>query len=267
MRISTTLFITISIFLLVSCQKDQSETSQNKAHTSTPTSQTETDQHTIALPKNNSQANRVYGKVTEILNATGYTYIQIDDGKTLTWAAGPTTPINKGDMIAFDTGMPMRDFHSKSMNRDFDVLYFVDRFIDDKVKSKATTETGHDSIQQQSQPHGKIAQQHATEAVKGIKKIKGGYTIAEILINKQSLKDKTTLVRGKVTKFTGGILGKNWLHIRDSSTLDDLTVTTNSTVKIGDIIVAEGKLGLDKDFSYGYVYPVILEDAKISHDN
>ena len=263
MKISTTLFITISIFLLASCQKDQSETSQNKAHTPTPTSQNETDHRQITQPKQNSQASRVYGKVTEILNTTGYTYIQVDDGKTLTWAAGPTTPVSKGDMIAFDTGMAMRDFHSKSMNRDFDVLYFVDRFIDDKVASKASTKTGHDAMQQQSQPHGQVAQQQSTEAIKGIEKIKGGNTIAEIFTNKQSLKDKITLVRGKVTKFTGGVLGKNWLHIRDSSTLDDLTVTTSSTVKVGDIIVAEGKLGLDKDFSYGYVYPVILEDAKI----
>ena len=57
-----------------------------------------------------------------------------------------------------------------------------------------------------------------------------------------------------------------WLHIVDSSTLDDLTVTTDSNAAIGDVIVVEGKLGINKDFGYGYVYPVILEDAKITNE-
>jgi len=70
-------------------------------------------------------------------------------------------------------------------------------------------------------------------------------------------------VRGKVTKFTANVMGKNWLHIRDSSTLQDLTVTTKDTAVIDDVIIVEGKLELNKDFSYGYVYPVILLDAKI----
>jgi hypothetical protein len=59
-------------------------------------------------------------------------------------------------------------------------------------------------------------------------------------------------------------MGKNWLHIRDSSTLDDLTVITKSTVVIDDVVIVEGKLELNKDYGYGYVYPVILEDAKIT---
>ena len=70
-------------------------------------------------------------------------------------------------------------------------------------------------------------------------------------------------MRGKVTKFTANVMGKNWLHIRDSSTLKDLTVTTKDTVAIDDVMIVEGKLELNKDFSYGYVYPVILLDAKI----
>ena len=58
-------------------------------------------------------------------------------------------------------------------------------------------------------------------------------------------------------------MGKNWIHIRDSSTQDDLSITTDSTVAINDIVVLEGKLELDKNYGYGYVYPLIMEGAKI----
>ena len=73
-------------------------------------------------------------------------------------------------------------------------------------------------------------------------------------------------MRGQVTKFTANVMDKNSLHIRDSSTLDDLTITTDSTAAIDAVVVIEGKLALDKDFGYGYVYPLIVEDASVTKE-
>ena len=201
----------------------------------------------------------ITGKVTEIIAASGYTYAEVDTGKNKVWAAGPVTPIKVGDMIAFSSEMPMENFHSKSMQRDFSTIYFVNNFITDKstLAGKATATTS---------PHGQIKQQQDVKAINGINKVEGGYTIAETYSQKADLNGKTILVRGLVTKFTSNVMGKNWLHIRDSSTMDDLTITTQSTAAIDDVVVIEGKLGLDKDFSYGYVYPLIVEDAKITKE-
>jgi hypothetical protein len=33
---------------------------------------------------------------------------------------------------------------------------------------------------------------------------------------------------------------------------------------MGDTILADGKLVLDKDFGYGYVYEVLLEDSTVT---
>ena len=68
-------------------------------------------------------------------------------------------------------------------------------------------------------------------------------------------------MRGQVTKYNASVMGKNWLHIRDSSTLDDLTITTSHTSAIDAVVVVEGKLTLDKDFGYGYSYEILLENA------
>jgi hypothetical protein len=82
------------------------------------------------------------------------------------------------------------------------------------------------------------------------------------------LKDKTVLVRGKVVKFTGGVMGKNWIHLRDGSgsaadNSNDLLVTTKDQAKIGDIVVAKGVVRIDKDFGMGYSYKVLVEDATL----
>lgn len=203
--------------------------------------------------------NKIYGKVTDIIDAAGYTYAEVDTGKEKVWAATSTTPLKIGDMITFTTEMPMKNFHSNSMNRDFALVYFVSRFITDKESLTETTTA-------MASPHGKIKPAPVVKAVEGIDKVEGGNTIAEVYTDKQKLNGKVIRVRGQVTKFTANVMNKNWLHIRDSSTLNDLTITTDSTAAIDAVVVIEGKLALDRDFGYGYVYPLIVEDARVTKE-
>jgi len=212
-----------------------------------------------AYAEQNTTPNIIHGKVTDIIETSGYTYAEVDTGKKKVWAAGPNTPLKIGDMIGFSTRMPMKNFHSKSMKRDFPIIYFVDGYITDKESSASKAE-GMTSMQSQ------IKQKQVATPVKGIHKVKDGHTIAEVHAQKQKLSGKTIRLRGKVTRFTPQIMGKNWLHIKDSSTADDLTVTTHSTVAVDDIVIIEGKLTLDKDYNYGYFYPVLLEDAKVTKE-
>jgi hypothetical protein len=76
-------------------------------------------------------------------------------------------------------------------------------------------------------------------------------------------------VRGTVVKFLPQILGKNWVHLRDGSGSatgkdEDLTVTTQDTAAVGEVVTATGTVFTDRDFGSGYTYPVILEEAKLS---
>lgn len=219
-----------------------------------------------AFPKNTPEqpqqpgSDRIYGKVTDIVDVSGYTYAEVSDGENKIWAAGPVTPLKVGDMIAFTTDMPMENYHSKTLERDFAVIYFVEQFITDKVEpADELTATASAT----ASPHEQIKQGQAGKTVSGINKAEGGNTIAEIYSQKLELKGKTIRVRGQVTKVTKQVMGKNWLHIMDSSTQDDLTVTTQDTAEIDEVVIIEGKLQLDKDYSYGYVYPVIVEDANL----
>ena len=82
------------------------------------------------------------------------------------------------------------------------------------------------------------------------------------------MKDKPAAVRGKVVKFNGGIMGKNWIHLRDGSGAaadgsNDLLVTTADQAAVGDTITAEGLVRTDKNFGSGYAYKVLIEDAKL----
>ncbi len=198
------------------------------------------------------------GVVAETFDGGGYTYVRVDAGEQQLWAAGPTTAIAVGDTVTFSTMIPMKDFHSKAMNRDFPVLYFVDGF-----STLGSAGGSSAPAVAQSNPHAPAAAA-ADVPVEMIEKVEGGYTIAEALAQKAELAGKPIKVRGKVTKYTPGIMGKTWIHIVDGSGSEDLIVTTKDSTAMGAVIVAEGALSLDRDFGMGYFYKVLMEDAKLT---
>lgn len=92
----------------------------------------------------------------------------------------------------------------------------------------------------------------------------GCIKISELYKNKQTHSGNTIEVKGIVTKFNPEIMDINWVHLQDGSEyndLFDLTITTESIVNVGDTVTFKGKITLDKDFGYGYFYPVLMEEA------
>lgn len=69
------------------------------------------------------------GKVTDVKDAGGYTYVEVTyKGKTR-WLAAPQTAVTKGAVVRYGTGSVMHDFFSKTMNRNFPEIIFLDRVV------------------------------------------------------------------------------------------------------------------------------------------
>lgn len=210
----------------------------------------------------------ISGKVVETINAASYTYVQVDTGKEKVWAAAPQFPVKVGDQVAAADSMPMKNYHSKTLKRDFDVVYFCSGFTVNGKSPQASAGAGMDQLPAGHPPIGGMAGHGQASApdlnLKGIKK--ADKTVEEVYASKAKLKGQSTAVRGKVVKFNANIMGKNWVHIQDGSGAvgnNDLLVTTSSNVKVGDTVVVTGKVAVDKDFGANYKYAVMIEDAKI----
>lgn len=103
----------------------------------------------------------------------------------------------------------------------------------------------------------------------GIAKAEGGKTVLEVFTEKAALANQKVVVRGKVVKTNAGIMGKDWVHVRDGSGEEgsnDLTVTMTAQPmpNVGDTVLVTGTVVLDKDFGMGYQYPVLVEDATVT---
>lgn len=192
------------------------------------------------------------GKVLEKMNASNYTYLLLEENGAQYWAAVPQMQIEKGETVQFSKSMEMKNFHSESLNRTFESILFV-----------SDVQKNGETAQPTMAPHPQVI---AKQEKVAIEPLKGGMTVAEILLQKESLAGKNVSIRGKVTKFNPGIMGRNWIHLQDGTSTAgnyDLMVTSNDMVQVGDIIVVNGKIAVNRDFGNGYSYPVMLEEAKV----
>ncbi len=188
------------------------------------------------------------GTVQEVLHAGGYTYARIQKGGEEVWVAGPETTLGKGERLAFLRGVPLEDFHCKSLGRTFRRIYFVSRFR---------------RVGRKGDPGGK-GEGGKTPERKGKPGADRVYTVALLWKEKNRLSGKTVRVRGIVTKVNAGIMGKNWIHLADRGAAagePDLVFTTKDRVKEGEKVLVRGMVGLNRDFGYGYRYELILEDG------
>lgn len=67
------------------------------------------------------------GKVIEVIDTSMYTYLQVKTDNGPVWLAASKTSIAKGANISYPNGAVMSNFFSKSLNRTFEKIIFLDK--------------------------------------------------------------------------------------------------------------------------------------------
>jgi hypothetical protein len=193
--------------------------------------------------------------VDEVIQAGGYTYLNVSENSKKTWLAVPGMNVSKGDKLSYSDGLEMKDFHSKELNRTFPSILFLESVNNETKKAEGAG----------VKIAGKMGEVKTEKIEVIIQPEEGSISIAKLLETKSDYSGKTLKVRGKIAKINSAIMGKNWIHIQDGTEFKgayDLTITTDSQLTVGDTVTFEGKITLKKDFGYGYIYEVIMEDGK-----
>jgi hypothetical protein len=212
----------------------------------------------------------VSGTVLETMDAGAYTYVRLKTANGETWAAVNRAALARGAEITVGNAMWMENFESKTLNRKFDRILFG--MIGsapslDAMAAAAELPAGHpetSSAAASASQVGDILGDAKVDKATG----KDARTVAEIWAQRKELSGREVVIRARVVKFNPEIMGKNWIHLRDGSGSaekgdNDLTVTTDAVVAKGDIVNVRGKVAIDRDFTAGYAYPVIIEEAKV----
>ena len=65
------------------------------------------------------------GTVVESMNAAGYSYIRVEENGDSVWLAAPQITVEIGQSILWSGGTSIRNFNSRSLDRNFDEIIFV----------------------------------------------------------------------------------------------------------------------------------------------
>lgn len=206
------------------------------------------------------------GTIAETMDSGGYTYARLQSaGKDDVWVAAPQFDAKVGEAVSVALDMPMPGFESKTLKRTFPMLYFVQE-VARNGQPLTSASNRPDAPSMMSGHGGSMGGGSSAPTVQKMDPPAGGMSVADVIAKKASLSGKPVTVRGTVVKFNGGIMDRNWLHIQDGSgsadaKTNDLTITTDAEVKVGDVVTMTGVVGTGKDFGAGYAYDVILEKA------
>ncbi len=151
------------------------------------------------------------GKVIEVLNVAGYTYLHVEGKERKEWIAGKAEGIKEGDVVRYSIGSIMRNFASKSLNRTFPEIRFT---------SAIQLEGAHPTPASMAASSPAIAETGSGEALNIVESQvisaadSGGYTYIEVDRNGQSIwlaAPKTTVKKGDTIRYANdGAVMKNF---------------------------------------------------------
>lgn len=224
--------LVISVFLAAACRHPDSSKSNDRA-----------DIHKVV--------------VKEAMNAAGYTYLLVTEGKKEQWIAVSEMDVDIGATYYYQGGLKMSNFKSRELDRIFESIIFLDNISTDPPVPQEEMSL--------SRAHSAAIPLERLDI--SIEAATDGLTISELFSGMKSFDGKKVKIRGQVTKFNAHILDRNWIHIQDGTEYDgkfDLAITSQAEVATGDVLTFEGKIALDRDFGFGYSYDIIMEEASVT---
>lgn len=218
------------------------------------------------VTQNPATQNTKIFEVSEVLQANSYSYLKVKENAGERWMAVSKQDIQPGEVYYYDEALQMTNFHSKDLDRTFDVIYFVNQISKNPL--------GHNHLGGMHGMGGMTENPHSGKVEPGqksniqLEKAGNEITIAEIFGNQADFSGKEVEIRGVVVKVNRQIMGKNWVHIQDGTNSNgkyDLTITTQDLAEVNDEVTFKGKIILEKDFGSGYFYDVIMEEATLAN--
>jgi len=189
--------------------------------------------------------------IKDILPATRYLYLLVQENNDEFWIAVRKMEINIGETYFYYGGLLKTNFKSNEYDKVFDKIYLVTSLV-------KSDHGNHINEKKLDIKDIKIAK------TKSIPEIKGSIKISELVRNQKELEGKTVQISGICSKTNPNIMGRNWIHVKDGSLDDyDLVITSSTYVKEGTQITIKGVVALNKDFGAGYMYKLILENGVV----
>ena len=132
-----------------------------------------------------AEGNGFTGAIAETMDSGGYTYLRLRSaGKDDVWVAAPQFDAKVGETISVSLDMAMQDFQSKTLDRTFPLIYFVQEV---GRNGQAVSAGGQAAAPPMMSSHGAGA---APATVEKMEPPAGGLSVADVFARKAALSGK-----------------------------------------------------------------------------
>ncbi len=198
--------------------------------------------------------------VTETIPGGKYLYLKVKEGDNEYWAATGKSDIEAGETYYYNEALIQNDFESKQLGRTFETIYLITQLVPEahgasmQAKKEVATPPAEALA---GTPNKKFHSSPLSGKATTL-------SIAELLEDPAAYEGQVVELTGTCTKINEGILGRNWLHLKDGTAdTQDLVMTSSDAVDPGSEITIRAIVNLNRDFGAGYSYDVLLEEGKI----
>jgi hypothetical protein len=141
----------------------------------------------------------------------------VDDKNT--WIAGSEFPVKVGDQLTAAVDMPMENFRSRTLNRDFPMIYFVREVALNGQALPAAAADG--AMPALAGSHGgsdaaASAEPEEPKLIAAVAPVAGSVKIADVG-EARGARRQAARAAGQIVKVNLAIMGTNWYHLQDGS--------------------------------------------------
>ncbi len=224
------------------------------------------------MPRTAEAGGTLTGILREQIPVEPYVYVRLETVDGDIWAAVNEAPLTIGASVTVYNAFAMEQFASETLNRTFELIYFGALEPLRGMEGGATMNGGAAGAAGASEAFPGASGTPLAEVAKvgPVKRASGANarTIGEVWGEKVHLIGATVSIRGVVVKYNPGVMGKNWIHLQDGSGdaangTHDLVVTSLDAAAVGDTVTVTGTVQTNRDVGAGYVFALLVEDAKI----
>lgn len=127
-RIKLMVLLLVASLCVAACSHDKEQAKQASPSAGTAEKQA------VAPPPEILPVN---GKVLEVIDAGGFTYVSLDWKGKQVWAAVPPVDLKVGEVVSLDHATMFKGFRSNALNRTFDELIFASDVVGKAPRSRA----------------------------------------------------------------------------------------------------------------------------------
>jgi hypothetical protein len=190
-----------------------------------------------------------------------YSYLEVRDKSGSGWVVVPSLHADRGARVSLLEYVRMRNFKAADLDVDVGNVLFVAKVAGPSV---VYGDTGQEAAVDPALPAMMVTRTEALIELPEL--VQADLRIGQLYAARDEMAGKQVKIRGQVLQIAPQIGNRNWVFLRDGSGSKRtrwLVALIEETADLGEVLVVEGRVEVERSFRIGDRHLLLLGDATV----